>query len=195
MLLPLCALLGLIACSQPAPDARSGLSPAVLAATTQPLLLVEAENIGASALLNQHARRDGTIDWRTGDNVSITLNRGVVIATRGFGDDLMSADVDQTLAMLQNRPTAQDYPRFLSRLDGEYQTEFESFLCRRTGQDGETLNSYGRLRQTVKITELCRNPGGSFENTYWVGSDGTMWKSRQWVSPDIQYVETELLVR
>jgi len=193
--LSLCMVLIVAGCSRSVPDARSGLTPAVLAATTQPLLLLEAPNVNASALLNQNARYGETIDWRTGDDVSITFKQGVVVATRGFGDDLMSADVDQTLAMLQNRPTPQDYPRFLSRLDGEYQTEFESFLCRRTGRSAEAINSYGRIRQTVKTTELCRNPARRFENIYWVGTDGTMWKSRQWVSPNIKYVITERLVQ
>lgn len=191
----LCGL-ALGGCTQQAtPDLRSQITPRLLASTTQPLLLVEAEMIQTAATLVQVSNRDGTVDWRTGDNVSLTFRQGVVIGTRGLGDDLMTADVDGTVLMLAGRQAVEDYNRFASRLDGEYQTQFESFLCRNTGREPVAFDSFGRTRQTTRITELCRNPDRSFENTYWVGSDGTMWKSRQWISPNVGYLTTERLVR
>jgi len=186
----------MMGCGQrPAPDVRSQITPALLTAITQPLLLAELAEIHTAATLIQRSNHNGVVEWRTGDEVSLTFRQGVLIASRGLGDDLMTADVSGTVAMLQGHQTAQDYPRFTSRLDGEYQTKFESYLCRVTARASAAIESFGRVRKTSRITELCRNPERSFENTYWTGSDGMMWKSRQWISPNTGYLETERLVR
>ena len=52
-----------------------------------------------------------------------------------------------------------------------------------------------RQHDTTRVEETCFGPQGSIANTFWIGADGTIWKSKQWISPGLGYMETELLVR
>ncbi len=184
------------ACGNPqAVDLRSQLTPAQLEQVQQPLLLAEIEGINAMSTLIVKARNGEAVTWESGDRVSLTFRDGVLIGTRGLGDDLMSADVDNTLRMLAGRPMPEFYTRFQSRLDGEFQTAFRSFQCRRIAATPESITIVGRVHQTVRTDERCVSPGLEVTNSYWRDATGFQWKSRQWISENAGYLLSERLVR
>ena len=86
-------VLGLTACSkQVAQDPRQILTRARIDAPGTPLLLADVEGIETVATLAIVARNKTVETWQTGDRVSLSLDQGLVTATRGLGEDLMSAD-------------------------------------------------------------------------------------------------------
>jgi len=167
------------------------LTGTVAAVPPQPIgparLRVTLPATGAQAALAPVARNDGVTVWQTLDGITLSFREGVLIATRGLGDDLMSADVDGTLAILRGTNGAAQYPHIRSYLDGEDRTVFRSFQCRR---DARTEAGPAR-----RITERCVSPHGGMTNTYWLDQTGEITRSRQWVSPAVNYVETERLPR
>ncbi|HKL65436.1 MAG TPA: YjbF family lipoprotein [Roseovarius sp.] len=163
------------------------LTGTVAAVPPQPIgparLRVRLPATGAQATLAPVARNGGVTVWQTLDGITLSFRDGVLIATRGLGDDLMSADVDGTLAMLRGSDRATQYPHIRSYLDGEDRTVFRSFQCRREA---------GPDRQ---ITERCVSTDVGMTNIYWLDGAGEITRSRQWVSPAVDYMETERLPR
>ncbi|MGR3462109.1 MAG: YjbF family lipoprotein [Roseovarius sp.] len=167
------------------------LTGTVAAVPPQPIgparLRVTLPATGARATLAPVARNGDVTVWQTLDGITLSFRDGVLIATRGLGDDLMSADVGGTLAMLRGTGAPGHYPQLRSYLDGEDRTVFRSFQCRRDARPGA-----GPPR---RITERCVSPRDETTNTYWLDQTGKITRSRQWVSPAIDYMETERLPR
>jgi len=161
-----------------------------------PLLRAGVPRLGTQAMMRPSGRNGDVITWEAPDEVSISLAGGVLVATRGLGFDLMSAEVRQTRGMLAGAPMpARGYARLHSYLDGENRVQFESFLCREAGRRPETITLRGMTRQTLRVTESCTSPDVGFVNEYWLGADGLLWRSRQWIGPRLGYLETSRLRR
>ncbi|WP_323764791.1 YjbF family lipoprotein [Marinovum sp.] len=186
-------LIALAACSRPAPDPRSQITRAQLETVTTPLLLAELTGLGTAAGVTPVSANGDVTTWQTGDGVSLSFRSGVVVATRGLGQDVLSADVENTLAALRGAREGY-YTRFHSFMDGEHQTGFRSFQCRVTARAAERITIFDHVHATTRVDETCLSPGVQVDNSYWLGG-GIMWKSKQWVGPVTGYLLTERLVR
>ncbi|SIT06205.1 Group 4 capsule polysaccharide lipoprotein gfcB, YjbF [Roseivivax lentus] len=186
----------LAACTERPPlgTLRAGLTPEIVATVENELLYIAVEGIQTESTVQPAERLYGVINWRTLDNFSeISTRNGVIVATRSLGDDLMSADVTGTIAALQGRDGGDYYPRFHTMLDGEYQPYFESFQCIVESRAPETLTIIDRTYRTTRIEEVCATPERTVTNRYWVGSDGTVLRSRQWIGESVAHIQTERL--
>jgi len=123
--------------------------------------------------------------WFGGGSLSFVFDRGVVVGTRGLGDDLMGSDVDAAIAAMRS---GGNYARTLDFLTGLDQIERRSYSCTSRATRSETITIVERTYRTTVIEERCTGQTGTFENTYWRGSDGTIWQSRQWVSDGVGYL-------
>lgn len=189
-------ILGLVvlaACNRAAPDVRSQITRAQLDQVTQPLMLAELKQLGTAAGVTPSASNGDVVTWQTGDRVSLSFRDGVIVGSRGLGQDLISADVGNTLAALRGGARGY-YPKFHSYLDGEHQVQFRSFQCQITARAAETIVIFERRHDTTRIEETCHSPGLKVVNRFWQGG-GITWKSQQWVSPFVGYLLTERLVR
>lgn len=129
-----------------------------------------------------------TVQWRTGDQKGVLRRDGIVVGTRGFGHDLYTADIEALDAAF-DAGGAQDALRINRYLTAEGVVETREMICavRQTGR--ETLNIYGRIKQTRVFEEDCRAGGGDFVNRYWVELDGTVRKSQERISPELGVFE------
>jgi len=147
-------------------------------------LRVSLPSRDAQAVLGPVSRNAGITVWQTLDGISLSFRDGVLIETRGLGDDLMSSDAAGTVAMLRGRMGGDYYPQIRTYLDGEQRTAIRSFMCRRAATD-----------DSVRIDETCVSTNETVTNSYWLNSAGSVIRSRQWVGPDIEYMETEHVLR
>ena len=138
----------------------------------------------AQALLTSSGQNGTVTTWQSADRVSVSCDAGILVATRGLGEDLMSADVAGTRAFLQGHGAA-EWSRLHSYLDGDYRTLWRGFRC--TGRLAPDRDS--RLRQRI---EACYGPAGRFTNRYWQDARGVVVRSRQWVGPTLGYLDTDL---
>jgi hypothetical protein len=60
------------------------------------------------------------------------------------------------------------------------------------GREEITLGSGERIAG-AQVREDCVSDDTSFRNTYWKDENGTVRRSRQWVSPIVGYAEIEVL--
>ncbi len=128
--------------------------------------------------------------WSTADGRSISVRNGVLVSTRGFGADLMSADVNGTIAALNGG--LHEYEKFLSFLNGENRQVFQAFFCRMVGPEASMINSFGRQVTVSKWTETCLSPQSELVSTYWI-SQGDIWLTQQELSPQLGKIITERL--
>ena len=186
------AILALAACA-PAqrPDPRSLITPAQIAAVDQPLLLSGIESLGGGTLIVA-GQRDGVVTWRTADNVTLSYRDGLLVATRGLPEDVMSADVAGTRAALAGGPRA-DYPRFVSYLGPDDETLFRAFRCTMQDAGPDPVQSFGRVFPATLLRETCYSTGLTVENRYWVAPGGGIRRSFQWLGPELGSLETEQL--
>ena len=187
----------------PAPPAALPTA-AVLASRTDPLLAVGIPSRDARATLTPAARNAGTVTWLATDGITVTTRAGLVVATRGLGHDLMSADVAGALAALAGGGGR--YSRIHYTLSDENRTLARRLDCELRPAGTETVDRVDRRSVTRVWAETCTAgdagigrsdaPAGAGErivNRYWVGGAGAVVRSQQWLTPQVGAVTTLLL--
>ncbi|WGT51466.1 YjbF family lipoprotein [Thioclava nitratireducens] len=135
------------------------------------------------------AGRNGTVEtWRSGDDITVSVDRGVVVATRGLGDDLMAADSGPTLAALRSAKM-DAYRRTYRFLKADNHADYVLLGCKMTAAGNETLAGLNLLRHE----EQCRNPKMAITNIYWTDKTGRIQAGRQWVSPTVGQIAIGVL--
>jgi hypothetical protein len=155
-----------------------------LAEREVPAYVVSVEaRVGAfSTLLRQTVNGKGEETWISGDGLSVGMRQGMVIATRGFGGDMLAGDARETHALLKAGREGIS-KRFITILNGEDEAQTLSFVCRVSPQTRQPLELGGYTADTLLVKEECRNETISYNNLFWV-EQGTakIVQSRQWIS-------------
>lgn len=158
-------------------------------------LRVSIPETGAVAVLGPVSRNADVTVWQTLDGITLSFRHDVVIATRGLGDDLMSADVGGDIALLRGMGDSGYHPHIRSYLDGEDRTVFRAYQCRQAGVASDRVATGGQDTSLQRTEIACISPGHSFTNIFWQDGSGRVIRSRQWISPAIQYMDTERVAR
>lgn len=178
-----------------APNAQqvAALAQGALAATDMPLILVVIPSRSATTVMQQIETNGAYRTYGTGDRRSMTFKRGMITASRGLGQDLMSADIDPVLALVTGRRAGQ-VQRVHRYLDGENViTALEATCDVAPGAMGQ-VSVEGGTRATQSVTETCRAVTTKFQNTYLVDrATGQILQSRQWHSPLNDYIAVQTL--
>lgn len=192
--------LGLSACSS-LPDwvplqsqaAKPVLSRTTLERAGMPVIPATVESRDALATMIPSGQNGEVTSWRTGDDVTLSFNRGVLVATRGLGFDLMAADPQGTLRGFAGQ-TAQ-YSQVRRTLDGENRDVFETLSCTISAPVSDPISILCKAHATLRHIETCRGNGEPIINQNWRGADGQVWKSRVRVSEGAGFIVTEVVVR
>ena len=179
-----------------APVERPPLTRALLDTLDGAFLEVTLERTGALAYLfvNAERRDDGpgeVIVWRTEDNVTLAMRNGVLIATRGLGNDLLSA----TASYDGDRPgPAAGGERLYTVRAFDNETVLLGLACGLNDLGPATIVIVERAHPTRHLQESCEGAGGVVVNDYWVDPRaGIVWQSRQWGGPGVGYLRTRRL--
>lgn len=161
--------------AQPIPP----LTRAIANETTDPLLEVRFERLNARVILFNAGQNGDVQTWRALDNKTISLKNGIIVATRGLGDDLMSAKLPDLSQMIQGGSV---YNRFYYYLDGLDRSTNLPFTCRTFDLGPETIVVVERTHQTRHIQETCKGPDAEFVNDYWFENGSYLRQSNQWMN-------------
>ena len=183
---------------QDAPELPN-VTRALLDGLTVPSLEVRVpKRDGLAYLVPLVSRQDaalGRLDtWRTGDGTQLTLRSGVIVASRGLGDDVTSSDRRGSIAFVTGE-SAQSWPL---RLDVQTSAEGvvrHDFNCTGSRSGSQTLEIVERAFPVRVLTESCVGTDGQrIENQYFVDTrDGTVWQTNQWFGEKIGYMATRVL--
>lgn len=188
------ALTALAGC-QPVVQKLTGTPPeSKLSAPTEalsgPVMQVQIPSRGANAELRRVAVNKDVETWWAIDNTSLSFQRGVLVATRGLGFDLMGADAQNTLTAIEGFGE-KTYRRQMRYLTGEHHSAYLNAACSITVVGPETIDGQ-RLR---RLEEQCQTRSNLFTNLFWLNESDQITRSRQWVSPKIGYLSTNIRSR
>ena len=180
-----------------APRATDTPPLVVLAApgAAQGVLAAELPARDARATLRVDGRNRQVTTWRTQDDVSLALaDPGVLIATRGLGDDLHIADAAETRAAL-SAGRGGEVRRSHVRVGADQRTRSTAYRCTLAPAGPETVRLGDRQRPTQRWEETCSGPDGGFTNLYWRDpARPIVWQSEQWIGPELGSIRLQLIV-
>jgi hypothetical protein len=152
---------------------RSQLSPDVRAQLGAPVKIATLEEVNLASVIVLRARNGNVETYFTPDGISVSLRDGIVVATRGLGFDLMTADVSDVYRAMRAGQSAVRIHRYL---DGENHVIIRSFICDYAGR--------------TEVIETCHTEGFTITNSYRLAG-GRIIASRQWISPQRGYIRIE----
>ena len=128
--------------------------------------------------------------WIDSAGISVTLENGIVVATRGMPRDLMGAEGGSTWSAIRSGGgTVQRQHDFLTNQD---QTSSEVLQCSIVSKGSEGVSRLRQIYPASRFEEICTSSGLTFTNIYWVNRSGVMIRSVQAVSPDAGYLQIDV---
>ena len=133
--------------------------------------------------------------WLGADGATITLQKGVVKASRGMGDDLMGS-TSSIPPWSKIGQKAQIYSREYNYITGNNKILKRVFTCdiKKTGKE-KSIEIWDINFKAAQFKESCSNSSLEIENTYYVDSKGVVRRSSQYLSDAVGYIFTERLDR
>ena len=162
---------------------------AQLRAYPRPLLKVTQLKIGLDAALTLTSEKGAAVTWTSADNKSLTVFNGLLIQTRGLGNDLMSAKVPSVNSGKGEVLREHYYQQ------GNERIGLQRFFCELATLGTEQTTVVGVGFSARVITETCANDDYNFENRYWFAPDAGLLKSIQWGGPEIGSLMIEYVPR
>jgi hypothetical protein len=185
------ALLPALAGEAPATHAALDFSPQTIAANTGlfQIFTINAMSVQAPGRLVQDNGAAQT--WASQSGFTASYVDGLLVATRGLGDDLMASDTAQARsALAQGGGHAQRSVDFLDDFD---RIETVRFECEIAAQGREVVDLGLRQPELAKYEETCSSPKLVFTNIYWLDGAGEILQSRQFVSQTVAYLRSNRL--
>ena len=146
--------------------------------------------------VRQAINAKGEETWISPDHLSLGMKEGMIIATRGFGNDIYAADVDKTLLALKAGHERAVTEHFITPLSGSSRVERLAFRCLVTWDSRQNVPlSVSYTADADLFSETCRNGQIDFQNLFWVdrGSRQVV-QSRQWISAETGDIALRLVV-
>lgn len=178
----------------PAPNVAVELTRAQLNGITEPLIRTKTEKTGQISLLYIAQRNGKAQVWFAPDRVSFTLRAGLIVQTKGLGDDIYATDAPVVSALLEGRGGTGTGRRIIRRLDGANVQNAHEFDCTLTDRGPETVTVLGTAFAARHYVEACNNAESSFANDYWIDGTGVLRASRQWIGEDYGTLFMERLI-
>jgi hypothetical protein len=183
---------------------RPPVTRALLDSLDETYIEVTIEDDGQRAYLQpQLVKRDSTPGqvtvWLTEDAVTLAMRNGVLIATRGLRNDMLSSsalirETGGAMGPAGGETGARRYE--FAALDNRSQAF--TLACTVSDLGPETIEIIELTYQTRHLQERCESgPDGEYGvvvNDYWVDSrSGQLWQSRQWAGPTTGYLRIRQL--
>jgi len=203
------AILGLTGCSSnpdttalyaaalPVLRAKPALDPAFLAAqvraqkTGERFLLTTLESNPAqlSIFLSQmRSEASGVTTWVGPGGEQIMTQNGMLVGTRGFGGDILAADVTDSEALIRSFGSGY-VTRLMTVIDGENHATTRAFRCAIAPGETQPVNQGAIDVLTRTVTETCKSRGITFDNYYWVvPTSREIIQSSQWAGQTTQKI-------
>ena len=175
-------------------DARNLINREQIDAASMPVLFVELES-GQNGTLTPYPGQGVGQTWLGADGATVTLNRGVLKASRGMGDDLMgSTSFLQAWSKISKQ--TERYRRELIHITGNNKIAKRVFSCQiKKTSSKELIEIWDVNFKVAKFEEHCSHDRLAFKNVYHVDTKGIVRRSLQFHSDTLGYILLERLDR
>ena len=162
-------------------DARNLINRDQIDAANIPILFVELAS-GRNGTLVPYPGQGVGQTWLGADGATVTLDRGVLKASRGMGDDLMGSNSFMPEWSTINQKT-EIYRRELIHITGNNKIANRVLSCHVEKSSGEELLKIWDINfKVVKFEEHCSNDELAFKNIYHVDNQEIVRSSLQYHS-------------
>ena len=167
-------------------DARKLVSREILDGVGVPILFVEIDR-GQNGTLSQYPGEGVGQTWLGVDGSTVTLDNGILKATRGMGDDLMGSEISLEINWSELEEVSYERRMVYLRLDNK--TLINEYACTLAEMNSmETINLFDAEFSVNHVQETCRGAAGSFVNDYYIDTEGLVRNSRQYQGEKIGYM-------
>lgn len=169
----------------PRPQVLEALAVKALQSQESPLMTMEFESLVVGTILRNIETNGAHKTWNpfgTSQRITVTTKHGMITSTRGFGNDLMSADVDDVLDLVRRgkEGTVQYTQRYL---DGNHTIQEVETTCEVTRGYEQNIR-FGEINEAAhQMFSSCINENIVFDDLFIVSHDGRILQVRQWVGP------------
>ncbi|AXC51159.1 YjbF family lipoprotein [Paracoccus suum] len=164
---------------EPAPPADpQAMAAEALKVNPGPLILVGLESAGTTQVMALTGENGRMRTYMTENQQAVILRDGLVIGTRGLGNDLNVAEVG-TEGLIRSRRAGHGQ-RLMRSLAGDGREHALPLNCTVSVEGGPVI-------------ERCENGQLQIENRFIVGAGGGISVSRQWLNPRLGYVTVQTL--
>lgn len=181
-------IFGLKRLEPPAPLTTQGLE----SATGPQSIQLARLNTKAIANLTLIEVANGKHTYSTSTRQTVTIDNGTIVRTQGLGQDLLTLRNNRRLALRPDQSTV----RVHKYLDGNLGIVSVTFVCVQGPAERSQGRENGRVFGIVSVNEDCRNDRSSYTNRYsWIASSNRIWRIRQWINPEIEYLAVAFPIR
>ena len=175
-------------------DARNLINREQIDAANIPVLFVELAS-GQNGTLTPYPGQSVGQTWLGADGATITLEKGILKASRGMGDDLMGSSAYMPTWSKISKKTL-PYNRELSHITGNNKIARRVFNCNVEKTSNEELIKIWDINfKVAKFEEKCSDSSFLFKNTYYVDDQGIVRRSSQYHSDTLGPILLERLDR
>lgn len=166
------------------PDSEFSLTRAQLEGVDFPVIWIESTLSGAAGSAIPIGVNQDAVTWITANAVTLVTKDDLLFGTRGLGADLLTTETEPARSALRARKN-DSYQRTYRFLSGDESIRKERYFCEMENDGPASRQILGVSHNTTQMRETCFALSGAreFRNVYWVGSEGTVWESLQWVGP------------
>ena len=176
-------------------DAREVVSRAMIDQAKVPLLFVELETGQNGTLSKYPGEGVSSITWIGVDGATITLQNGLLLATRGMGHDLMGGNTSIKIQW-SNLEKEIFYQRNFSYLIEGNSLSIQSFNCSMLkNKTGVVVENFDVKFITTLFEEKCSNEDFAFKNEYFVDKNDIVRRANVFHSQVIGSIYIERLDR
>ena len=163
----------------PAPRTPEQMAAEALRVNPAPLILVGFESLGRTQVMAMTGQNGAMRTYMAPSKEALILRDGMVIGTRGLGNDLSVAE-PQTEALIRAGRSG-SAPRVMRYYSGDGLERPLSFDC-----------ATGPGPAAGVILESCEGHGARFQNSF-MPQGGHLPVSRQWLGPRLGYITIQTL--
>ncbi len=147
----------------------------------QPIILLSSLDGKNKATLVALGNYKNKLTWVSADGVSVSFLNGILIATRGYSQDLIESQYSDLKTFFTNRKKS--HSKILRYLNGENDYEETTFHCSLSAEVNIASSFLNLTITTTKFTEVCKAENMRHSNEYYVLPDtDIVLKSKQWIS-------------
>ena len=175
-------------------DARNLIDRKQIDAANIPVLFVELAS-GQNGTLTPYPGQGVGQTWLGADGATITLERGILKASRGMGDDLMGSSSSMPTWSNINKKT-EIYRRELNHITGNNRISKRIFNCGiEKTSSGDLIKIWDKNFKVDKFEESCFDGSLMLKNIYQVDTQGIVRRSTQHHSDTLGSILIERLDR
>ncbi len=159
------------------------------------LYLGQIDRLGIVNLFTETTRNGAYSTFRSPADISVTVDNGIIVATRGLGLDLMSQRSDLSAhKMFSTHLEQKPYTRYYRYLRIDNTLTSHHFICKISYTGIERIEIVGQRYNTRKFVETCQSEVSNFNNQYWISTGSVkIMMSNQMTHPELGYITLQSL--